>query len=188
MESWATRVTSWGWVGGGLCGRKVTCTRCTVSRCCRNSKQASCSSSCARACCSWGVVGERRTGWVGRRTSPRQGQVPPEQEGGGAEPPRGKGREGDSLSPAQPQEGVGRGTQRALSAAGCHHTAGKSGRGCGRIPRVCSSREASLVSSSGSPGIREGMGGGGERGARGDGSRNPHGSPSPPLRPPPGSP
>lgn len=61
-------------------------------------------------------------------------------------------------SPAQPQVGVGWGTQRALSAEGSHCTPRRSGGGCGRTPHACSSHTASLVSSSGSPVTREGIG------------------------------
>lgn len=58
------------------------------------------------------------------------------------------------VSPAQPQEGTGWGTQGALYAAVSHHSPGRSSADCGRTLHACSSLEASLVNSSGSPGPR----------------------------------
>lgn len=43
------------------------------------------------------------------------------------------------------------GNQTVPSSEGCHHTQERSGRGCGRIPHVCSSHGASWGSSSGWP-------------------------------------
>lgn len=90
-------------------------------------------------------------------------------------------REGGSLSPARPRVRVGWGTQRALSATDSHHTPGRSGRSYGRIPRACSSRAASLASSSGSPGTQEGVSGGMETGLPSLAHHHHHSAPPPPF-------